>query len=407
LGFGIFTINPNFALQYTASVQIAKSGAAAYDPASFSTAPTSVTAGVNFDTVSWTNPGTPTITWKSNITGIQPGQVIPVASGGTVSYTTSLGSGSIAIPEVEVYSDQIIQIAPSFASVTAGNSAQYTLTLKNPTPSAVTYNLAVTGIPSSWVSLAPSANVAASGQSTTMLTITPDSAALGNLYNFVVTAMAASGATGVVQAGFSYSQGPNAGGSQSGGGGIGSIVSTNALGVSVSLTPVSNTAGQGGTTNYTVQLTNAGNVADTYNLTANVPAGVTATFDQPSIQVQPGLSNFRQTILHLAVTKGTPAGAPTFTVIATSSTNSSIAGQTTGTLNISAHGVTLALNPSTTNPSTTVQLQVTNTGTTSDTFNLTLGGPAALNSSLQSSSVALASGQSTSLPIQVGAMTFA
>jgi len=83
------------AIQYTAAIQIAKSSTVAYNANSFSVPPTSTVPGVGFDTVTWVNPPSNTITWTSNVTGIQPGQVVPIDLGGTVSFTVPAGSVSI------------------------------------------------------------------------------------------------------------------------------------------------------------------------------------------------------------------------------------------------------------------------------------------------------------------------
>ena len=131
-----------------------------------------------------------------------------------------------------------------------------------------------------------------------------------------------------------------------------------------------------------MQLTNVGNVADTYTLSATTPTGVTATFAQSSIAVPPGLSNFRQTLVTVTAARGLPAGALNFTITATSQSNSQIQGAATGTLNLVSAGVSVSISPASVNPGGTLHLTVTNLGTASDTFNLALGGPAAIYSSL-------------------------
>src|SRR5262249_53523485 len=123
----LYTVGPNglttysipgvSGTQYSATVQIDKNSSVAYDPASFSVAPTSITNGTGFDTVKWLNPGTSTITWHSTVTGIEPGQVVPVAEGGTVSFRIALGSGTIPLPQVSVMSDQILGLSPPAQTV--------------------------------------------------------------------------------------------------------------------------------------------------------------------------------------------------------------------------------------------------------------------------------------------------
>src|SRR5262249_25621598 len=146
---------------------------------------------------------------------------------------------------------------------------------------------------------------------------------------------------------------------------------------------------------------------DTYTLSATLPAGVSGVFDQTSVQVPPGLSNFRQVNLHLTPAPGTSPGSPGFTVRAVSTTNPAVQSVATGTLTIVGNGVSVALTPPSAGPGSTFQMTVTNTGQAQDTFDLSLGGPAAVVASLGTKAVSLAPGASQIVPISVGAITFA
>ena len=71
-----------------------------------------------------------------------------------------------------------------------------------------------------------------------------------------------------------------------------------------------------------VQLTNTGSADDTFSLAATgLPAGVTASFGETTIDVPPGASNFRDVPLSLTVAQGTAPGSYPFTVTATSTTD--------------------------------------------------------------------------------------
>jgi Transglutaminase-like superfamily/LVIVD repeat len=398
-------------LQYNATVQVPNTGKVIYNPNSFSIAPV-VTPGGGFDTLTWTNPGVNSITWTSNVTGIQPADVLPVDLSGTVSFTVTAGSGTVNLAQVDVDSGQILGITPATFVVAPGQLAAYTVTVSNPTNASITYNLAVTGVLQTWVTLQSSVTVPAGGsvnvplglRSTLAdigLTNSPVNLGLGlpgflGKYDFTVTATSA-GVSGSVQGTMILS----------GTGSIGTPGPTNTIGVLTTLTPTQVTGGQGTAATYTVQLTNAGNVADTYALTIATPAGVTATFDQTTLQVPPGLSNFRQTQVHITAAQGTPVGAKNFTVTATSQANPQIQGPATGTLNLVSAGVGVAISPASTNPGATLHLTVTNRGSISDTFDLALGGPAAAVSSLAAGSVTLAPNQSQIVSIAVGAAPFA
>jgi uncharacterized membrane protein len=389
-GLNIYTAINGTALDYTASVQLPNSGKAIYNPESFSVAPV-ITHGTSFDTAAWTDPGTNTITWTSKVTGIQPADVLPVALGGTVDFNVSIGSGSIPLPQVDVNSGQVIGLNPASQTAAPGQLTAYTLTLTNPTAAPVTYSLSIAGVSSSWVTLPLTATVGANSSSNVTLNLRSALADLAGTYSFIVTATSATG-SGSVE-GSLVLQGVGTIGGQS------SVV--------VALTPAQATAGQGTTANYVVQMTNAGAATDTYNLSVALPPGVAGSFDNSSVQVLPGVDSFVQTGLHLTVAPGTAPTTLAFTVTATSSTTPSVSGQASGKLSVVSGGITLSLNPNATAPNGKLPLTVKNTGTISDTFTLSLAGPAALVATLPATSVTLAAGASQTLNIAIGNPTFA
>ena len=169
------------------------------------------------------------------------------------------------------------------------------------------------------------------------------------------------------------------------------------------------TAGQGTSAQYVVQLTNTGSSDDTFSLAVSgLPAGVTATFGETSIDVPPGASNFRDVSLTLigGARIPTPGNYP-FTVTASSTTDSAVTGSASGTLIVTAAGVELTLSPGSAAPGSSFQATVKNTGTTTDTYDLTLAGPAALIATLGTTTVTLAPGVSQTIPITTGSASFA
>jgi hypothetical protein len=138
-----------------------------------------------------------------------------------------------------------------------------------------------------------------------------------------------------------------------------------------------------------------------------LPQGVTANLGQMSIDVPPGASNFRDVPLNLSVAKGTTPGSYPFTVTATSSGDSTVTSTANGTLTVTVGGVQVTLNPPSGAVGSSFQATVTNTGTVADTYNLALGGPAALVASLGTKQVTLAPGASQVVPINTGAVDFA
>ena len=79
--------------------------------------------------------------------------------------------------------------------------------------------------------------------------------------------------------------------------------------------------------------------------TSGLPSGVSASLGQTTIDVPPGIGNFRDVPLNLAVAKGTAAGSYPFTVTATSTSDPSVTSTTNGTLVVTAGGVQVTLNP--------------------------------------------------------------
>ena len=74
---------------------------------------------------------------------------------------------------------------------------------------------------------------------------------------------------------------------------------------------------------FVVHLTNTGSADDTFALTFSLPNGVTGTLGQTSVEVPPGVSNFRYVTLTLTPQVGATAGSDSFTVTATSASLSS------------------------------------------------------------------------------------
>jgi hypothetical protein len=78
-----------------------------------------------------------------------------------------------------------------------------------------------------------------------------------------------------------------------------------------------------------------------------------------------------------------------------------------GTATVVGNGVGVTLNPPSGPPGTPFMLTVTNTGQVQDTFDLALGGPAALVAALGMSKVTLAPGASQMVPVTTSAVSFA
>src|SRR5262249_32702771 len=135
-----------------------------------------------------------------------------------------------------------------------------------------------------------------------------------------------------------------------------------------------------------------------------LPDGVSANLDQSSVEVAPGAGNFVDVPLTLT-TFGTVPGSYTFTVTATNFSDATSTAQ--GTLAVLDNGVNVYLDRSSGAPGDTYYLTVINTGNVEDTYDLTLGGPAALVASLETTTVTLAPGDSQVVAITTDAVNFA
>jgi len=397
----LYNIGQASDIPVTAQVTVPANNGVSIVPGSFNIAPTETTTNPDgSETLAWDlafsagNTGQ-TITWQSSVTGLQPGQSATVAADATVQFTNQGTPGTLTLPDQIVAGDQIIGLAPATQTVAPGAAATCSVTLSNPTSSAVTYSLAVQGVPSGWVNVSSTVLVGAGLTVNVPLVLMSDSfAALGD-YGFSVSAGDSTGATGSVS-GDLVLQGQPA------------PPDSNSHGIVAAITPAEATAGQGTSAHFVVQLTNTGSADDTFSLTAaGLPSGVTATFAQTSIDVPPGASNFRDVALTLTPALNTTPGSYHFTVTAASTTKSTVTNAASGTLTVVAGGVEVSLNPSAGAPGSGFEATVTNTGTTTDSFNLALAGPAALVASLGLNSVTLAPGASQVVPISTGAVDFA
>jgi uncharacterized membrane protein len=398
-GLSVYNINQVIGDPVTVSVPVPHNGVSVVAN-SFNQPPTQVVTGTDFDTLIWKRSlgfGTTDLTfsWQSSLANLQPGEARAVAGAATVSFTDQGTPGTIPLAPAVVSSAEILGLSPAAQMVAPAAPATYDVSLQNPTGSSVTYTLSVEGVPSGWVNIAPTVTVAANGSADVPLTLTSDEFAATKDYPFTVAATADTGFVGTVQ-GMLTLAGPSA-----------IQPDPQAHGVVIDLTPASASAGQGTPAQYVLQVTNTGSVEDTFALAANLPAGMTGTFSQTTVDVPPGASNFRDVTLTLTPQAGTTPGSNPFTVTATSTSQASVTATASGNLQVLQSGVRVALSPSSAAPGSGLQLTVTNTGQTADTFDLALGGPAALVSSLGSSQVTLAAGASQVVPITTGAVSFA
>jgi uncharacterized membrane protein len=331
------------------------------------------------------------------VANMDPGEVRQISTGTNVSTTYATATGqqltaSIALAPLTVADQHIISLTPGTETADLGSSASFTVQLTNPYSTDVTYDLSTVGLGGFTTTLASSVTVPAGQTVTTPLDVSIPLTAAAVTNGFEVLATTTSGVSDSVEGELT----------------VADQVALQTRVVSLAISPTQATAGEGTSATYQLSVTNVGSVDDTYSLiTHGLAAGVTATLGQNTVDVPPGASNFRDVPLTLAVAPGTTPGSYSFTVTATSTSDPTVASTTNGTLTVTAGGVQVVMqNPTSGVPGTTFQAKVTNTGTTTDTYNLALGGPAALVSSLGTNELTLAPGASQVVPITTGAVNF-
>lgn len=378
------------------SVQVPNSAGDAIVPGSFNFPPDQIIPGAGFDTLVWNRTfafgmTSTTFTWQSTVNDLTAGEVRDVTLGTTVNFTSMGTPGTITLPPTSVDAAQIIGLTPATQSITPGGSADFTVTLTNPTSSGVTYSLSVDGVPPGWVNLPSNVLVFENFPVEVTLTLTTDLFTNPTDYDFTVVAQGTNGSLGSVQGTLTVAGSPPP-------------VDTQSHGVVVTITPTSATAGPLTRAEYTVRITNTGSSTEEFTLSDDTFA-LSSLFDQFSVVVPPGASNYREVHLSLEPQVGMTPGPRAFNVFATSTT-SSATGSAAATLVVAANGVLVTLNNQTGSPGDTFLATIQNTGSVTDTFDLALAGPAGLGATLGITSVTLAPGQSTVVPVVAGSLSY-
>jgi uncharacterized membrane protein len=413
-GLSIYQIQPLVSDPVTVTVNLPAGTAANIVSGSFNAPPTQIVTSATGDQLIWdrsfaSGNTTYSFTWQTMVSGVTAGQDVPIVTGASVVYQDLGTPGSIDLTGSSVTGTSIISVTPQSATVQPGGTVTYNVRLTNPTDAPATYDLSVQDTQGDFSPPAlDSVTVPADGVVDVPLTLTAYNTAIAGNDSFTVTAddtIYDSTDTTVIA---DYH-------------GTASAVLTiagqpiptadlTARGVVLSLSPSQGSIGQDTAASYVIQVTNVGSADDQYNLTVSgLPSEVNASFSTSSLYVPPGASNFRDVVLTLSASDGsvvTPGAYP-FTVSAQSVNDASITGSVSGTLTVTSLGVNVSLDNASGSPGDTFTMTVTNTGSVTDTYDLSLAGPAALVASLGMSQVQLAPGASQVVPISTGAVDFA
>jgi uncharacterized repeat protein (TIGR01451 family) len=330
------------------------------------------------------------------VANLAPGEVRPLSLGTTVTAVIGAPGGSvlpvsIQLPAVTVSANHIIGLTPASQLTDRNAQVAYTVALSNPLTTSATYTLSVDGLTGMTTSLASSVTVGAGQTVAVPLTVNVPAGATPGTDAFDVSAQTDQGATDSVDGQLT----------------VQAQIDLPAPAANLALVPAQATVGQGTSAVYALTLTNPGDSTETYTLSGSFPAGVTATFSQTNVTVPPGAGNFRDVTLTLTASAGTAAGSYAFSVTAASQTTPAAQSTVPGTLKVVAQGAAITLSPTTGAPGSTFRLTIKNTGSVKDTFDLSLGGPAALIAMLALSKVTLDAGASTTVSVSTAGVSFA
>ena len=399
-GLAIYNIGTVESIPLSVSVEVPTTTGVTIVPNSYSTPPSKIITGATFDTLVWNETlafGTPTdpITWHSTVSNLTAGEVRPVTLGASLNFTSQGTAGTTQIAGTAVTGTPIISILPASQTVQPGATATYDVQLTNPTDTAVTYFITGVGGVGASVNSGPFAVAPHASVDVPLQAFSNVGNSLGDS-PFTVSVQSSNGtAKGTAQADRILAGSPII------------VANANAYGIVGTFIPTQATIGQGDSIQFTLQMTNTGSTDEHFNpQISGLPSGVFGNFNQSNIDVPPGANNLRGIPLVINAQSGVTPGVYPFTVTITATDGSS---KTTvqGTVTLAPEGVTVSLTPSTGPAGSTYNLSVTNKGTVTDTFNLSLAGPAAVVSSLGANSVTLTPGQSKSISVSVGAINFA
>ncbi|QEF97962.1 Ubp3 associated protein Bre5 [Stieleria maiorica] len=401
-GVSIYRIGDLPRIPFTAQVQIPRNSGVSVVEASFNLPPDQIIANdPDFDTLVWNLALTPdadlvNLTWDTVVTALQPGQSRAITLDTTVDFAYQSAPGQLTLAAQSVAVQQLLAINPSGSAAQPGGKADFTLSVMNPRDVDVTYDLSSSGVPADWIDLVSQVVVPAAGSVDVPLTLRPDSNAVLDDYGFVITATS-HGTTGDVEGSLTVAGDP-----------ILPPIDRAARGVWVELKPMSATAGQGTSAIYTARVYNTGSESDEFVLfVSGLPAEFDTTINAGIFSVPAGASNFREFPVRITPPAGTAAAEYPFTVTAASVDHVSVTGPAAGSLTVVDVGVDVEIVPTSTDPETSVQMTITNTGTVPETFDVSLAAPAALAATLGTATVSLQPSQSQTVTIDLGEIDFA
>ncbi len=291
------------------------------------------------------------VRFDSVLPNVQPGELRQVSTGTRISYSLQAGQNLLHLPPMFVQGAHILFASPPSQTAGAGTSASFAVRLDNPAGAAAVYTLAVAGLPAGVLAgLPPTLSVPARGSVTTTLWITLPASTTPANFDVLVQASTPTGGSEVQPV---------------------SVVVVSAP--AVSLAPDAQTIDLAARAVYTARITNT--VALTRSFALSVSADGMGSQFPASITLGP-LASAQIPLTLTAIAAGVFAPRLHVADVAAGTSSSAGALLTVG----GARSVMAMFGPATvsgglSNDILTV-LAFTNTGTLSDTFDVSLHAPA-------------------------------
>jgi uncharacterized membrane protein len=294
-----------------------------------------------------------TISFNSELAGMQPGETRQINQGTEISYRLPSGWNYLTLPPLYVTAARILDIVPAEQLVGVGSTAVYTLTLLNPGLTADLYSLDVDGLPAGWLSYPSQVNVPAQSSVVVHLEVTAPADAELEERPFLVTATTGSGGQDMATASLTLFNG-----------------------LQIAIDPPEQTAPTGTAVTYTLTLTNNQPSTVNYQLSTDGLA-------QADLPNEVEIAGETAVSIPVIVTSDTHGPLP-FSVTAAEGGGN---GTVTAVLHaVGYYAVGLALDPasSVAGPATPAlfDLTVTNLGDAADSYDLSLDLPSGWSAAL-------------------------
>ena len=337
---------------------------------------------------------------SGQVPNLMPGETRELSVGTEVSVSFTLLDGTavvqtMVLPPVGVSTRGILDLEPPTQNVERGGEATYDVLITNPFATETTFDLNVIGLNDLSVGFAEQVTVPGDTTVTELLTIGIPAGFTEGDRAFSIQAL--NGVMDSVGGVLTIAGGDP---------GSDSVPTPDAIPLStqsvhvgvVSDQPI---VGQGTAAQYRARVENVGSGTDTYSLNGSFPSGLSGSFAQSSVTIPAG--SFVDVPLTVTATAGTSTGDFFFSATVKSTSDSNVMDTAMGSGLVVGQGVAVEWQPSSGMLGDSFDLKVTNTGNTTDTFTLSLGGPGATFAELNTIVVTLAVGDMTTVSVTTDA----